>query len=84
MDYSNVDPISEEFNALVPHAPMEAATKTWQAPPRKHGPDLFLIAGFEIHVIIRPAAIRVLQRVIAATHGVDRELIQRCQRCAAE
>jgi hypothetical protein len=38
----------EKFNALVPQALMEAATKTWQAPPRKNGPDLFSIAGLMI------------------------------------
>lgn len=35
----------EKFNALVPQALMEAATRTWQAQPRKHGPDLFSFAG---------------------------------------
>jgi hypothetical protein len=32
-----------QFEAL-----MEASTKKWQAPPRKHGPDLFSIANEEI------------------------------------
>lgn len=32
-----------QFEAL-----MEATTKKWQAPPRKHGPDLFSINGEEI------------------------------------
>jgi hypothetical protein len=36
------------FKAWQMEALMEAATKKWQSPPRKHGPDLFSIAGEEI------------------------------------
>lgn len=43
---ANKDPML--FKTWQMDALMEAATKKWQAPPKKHGPDLFSIAGEEI------------------------------------
>ena len=49
------DPL--RFKAWQTEALMEAATKKWQAPPKKHGPDLFSIAGEEIpECLTRPSA----------------------------
>jgi hypothetical protein len=46
-----------KFTALVLDALMEAATKSWQAPPRKRGPDLFSISDVTIpETLTRPAA----------------------------
>jgi hypothetical protein len=48
------DPL--KFQSLVLDALMEAATKTWQAPPRKRGKDLFAIAGITLpEFLTRPA-----------------------------
>jgi hypothetical protein len=49
-----------KFESKVLDALMEAATKNWQAAPRRHGKDLFSIAGFPIpEFITRPAASQV-------------------------
>jgi hypothetical protein len=45
-----------KFNSRVLDALMEAATKKWQAPPRKKGPDLFSIGGLIIpETLTRPS-----------------------------
>jgi len=52
------DPL--KFDSLVLDALMEAATKNWQAPPRKRGKDLFSIAEISIpEFLTRPAAAHV-------------------------
>jgi hypothetical protein len=44
------------FTKLVLDATMEATTKQWERPPRKHGPDLFEVAGFTVpESLTRPA-----------------------------
>lgn len=46
----------DKFDALVLDALMEAATKNWEAQPRKHGPDLFSVSGETIpEYLTRPA-----------------------------
>lgn len=44
------------FGKLVLDALMEAATRTWEQQPRKHGPDLFAINGYEIPEFLTRAA----------------------------
>ena len=46
VEIARKDPL--RFKAWQLEALLEAATRKWQAPPRKHGPDLFSIAGEEI------------------------------------
>jgi hypothetical protein len=46
----------DKFDALVLDALMEAATKNWEAQPRKHGPDLFSISSDTVpEFLTRPA-----------------------------
>jgi hypothetical protein len=46
-----------KFESLMLDALMEAATRAWEKPPRKSGPDLFSIAGVTIpEFLTRPAA----------------------------
>jgi hypothetical protein len=45
-----------KFESLMLDALMEAATRAWEKPPRKHGPDLFSIAGVTVpEFLTRPA-----------------------------
>src|SRR6185312_3404117 len=46
-----------KYTALVLDAVMEAATKNWQAPPRKRGPDFFCISGLTVpETLTRPSS----------------------------
>lgn len=54
-ELSNKNPL--RFKRWQFEALMEATTRKWQAPPRKHGPDLFSINGEEIpEHLTRPAS----------------------------